>query len=94
MSQQQNFKSTIERADEIAASGEAPMMEHLGRLLGQEGYALNMVTSRLLIKQLRQRWQPGREPGLLLTAPTEHAWGVSPVRLHRDSSEVDLHPGD
>lgn len=60
MSQQQNFKSTIERAFEIAGSGDAPTMERLGKLLAQEGYAVNMLTGPLLIKQLRQRMASGQ----------------------------------
>lgn len=55
MTQQQDFKSTIERAFEIAGSGDAHTMERLGRLLAAEGYALNMLTGPLLIKQLRKR---------------------------------------
>lgn len=60
MSQQRNFKSTIERAFEIAGSGEAATMERLGRLLAHEGYALNMLTGPLLIKQLRQKMAAGQ----------------------------------
>ena len=55
MSQQQNCKSTIERAFEIARVGEAMTMERLGRILADEGYSLNMLTGPLLIKQLRQQ---------------------------------------
>lgn len=55
MSQQQDFKSTIERAFEIAGSGHAATMERLGRILVQEGYALNMLSGPILIKQLRQQ---------------------------------------
>lgn len=60
MSQQQNCKSTIERALEIADSGEAITIERLGKLLSQEGYSLNMITGPLLLKQLRQRMAAGQ----------------------------------
>lgn len=59
MSQQQNCKSTIERALEIAASGEVKTIEGLGKLLSQEGYSLNMITGPLLLKQLRQKMAAG-----------------------------------
>jgi hypothetical protein len=59
MSQQQNCKSTIERAFEIAASGEAMTIERLGRVLAGEGYSINMLTGPLLIKQLRQQMGAG-----------------------------------
>lgn len=55
MSQQQDLKSTIERAFEIADSGDAATIERLGRLLAQQGYALNMLTGPLLLKQLRRQ---------------------------------------
>lgn len=55
MSQQQDLKSTIERAFEIADSGDAATIERLARLLAQEGYALNMLTGPLLLKQLRRQ---------------------------------------
>lgn len=55
MSQQQNCKSTIERAFEIAGSGEVSTMDRLGRILAREGHSLNMLTGPLLLKQLRQK---------------------------------------
>ena len=48
MSQQQNFKSTIERAFEIAGSGEAATMERLGRLLVLEGYIRQKLRARVM----------------------------------------------
>lgn len=55
MSQQLNCKSTLERAFEIADSGEVVSIDELGRLLGKEGYSLNMLTGPELLKQLRKR---------------------------------------
>ena len=55
LSQQQNCKSAVERAFEIAASGEVQTIERLGHALRQEGYALNVLTGPLLLKQLRAR---------------------------------------
>jgi len=55
MSQQHDCKSTIERAFEIAESGDAATMERLGRMLSGEGYSMNMLTGPLLMKQLRQK---------------------------------------
>jgi hypothetical protein len=55
MSQQQNCKSTIERAFEIAASGEVMTIEQLSARLGREGYQTNMLSGPVLLKQLRQR---------------------------------------
>jgi hypothetical protein len=55
LSQQQNCKSAIERAFEIAGSGEVQTIERLGQLLWREGYASNVLTGPLLLKQLRAR---------------------------------------
>ena len=63
MSQQQNGKSTIERAFEIAGSGEAATMERLGRILAGEGHSLAMLTGPLLLKQLRQRMTASQNTG-------------------------------
>ncbi len=63
MSQQQNCKSTLERAFEIADSGQAASLDELSRLLGREGYSLNMLTGPVLLKQLRQRIGACRPPG-------------------------------
>jgi hypothetical protein len=62
MSQQKDCKSTIERAFEIAGSGEAATMERLGRILAGEGYSLNMLAGPILIKQLRQKMIAGQKP--------------------------------
>ncbi len=55
MSQQLNCKSTLERAFELADSGEITSMDGLSRALNQEGYSLTMLTGPLLMKQLRSR---------------------------------------
>lgn len=55
LTQQQNYKSAVERAFEIAGSGEVHSIERLGRALSREGYALNVLTGPLLLKQLRAR---------------------------------------
>ena len=55
LSQQQNCKSAVERAFEIAGSGEVQSIEKLGIALRREGYALNVLTGPLLLKQLRAR---------------------------------------
>lgn len=55
MTQQLDCKSTIERAFEIAGSGEAGTIEGLGQILAREGYSLNMLTGPVLMKQLRQQ---------------------------------------
>lgn len=55
MSQQLNCKSTIERAFEIASSGEVASLERLGHALNREGYAVHMLTGPVLLKQLRDR---------------------------------------
>jgi hypothetical protein len=62
MSQQQNCKSAVERAFEIAGSGEVQTIEKLGRALRQEGYALGVLTGPLLLKQLRARMAAVRQP--------------------------------
>lgn len=61
MSQQQNCKSAVERAFEIAGSGEVQTIERLGHVLRREGYALNVLTGPLLLKQLRARMAAGRQ---------------------------------
>lgn len=55
MSQQQNFKSTLERAFEIAGSGRVATIEQLSHVLASEGYAVSMLMGPLLLKQLRKR---------------------------------------
>lgn len=55
MSQQQNCKSTIERAFELAASVEVTSLDQLNRVLNKEGYSTTMLSGPLLLKQLRQR---------------------------------------
>ena len=55
MTQQQNYKSTIERAFEIADSGEANSIQKLSLMLSSEGYSINMITGPVLLKQLRTR---------------------------------------
>ena len=63
LSQQQNYKSTLERAFEIADSGEVSSIDELGRLLGKEGYSVNMLTGPELLKQLRKRIAGQRPSG-------------------------------
>ena len=55
LSQQLNCKSTLERAFEMAGSGDVSSMDALSRALSQEGYSLSMLTGPLLMKQLRAR---------------------------------------
>jgi hypothetical protein len=55
LSLQQDCKSAVERAFEIAGSGEVQTIERLGHVLRREGYALNVLTGPLLLKQLRAR---------------------------------------
>lgn len=55
MSQQQNCKSAVERAFEIAESGSVQSIESLGVALRKEGYDVNVLTGPLLLKQLRAR---------------------------------------
>ncbi len=61
LSQQQNGKSAVERAFEIAGSGQVQTIERLGHALRREGYALNVLTGPSLLKQLRARIAAGRE---------------------------------
>jgi len=61
LSQQQNCKSAVERAFEIAGSGEVQTIERLGHVLRREGYALNVLTGPLLLKQLRARIAGARQ---------------------------------
>lgn len=60
MSQQQNLKSTIERAFEIAASGDVGTMDQLRRVLNDEGYFTSVLTGPLLLKQLRKKMSAPR----------------------------------
>lgn len=70
MSQQQNCKSAVERAFEIAGSGEVQTIERLGHALRQEGYALNVLTGPLLLKQLRARMAAGRKASSVTQSST------------------------
>lgn len=63
VSQQMNCKSTLERAFELAESGDISSIEGLGRALNQEGYSLNMLTGPLLMKQLRARIATNKQLG-------------------------------
>lgn len=54
MSQQLNCKSTVERAFELAGSGQVASLDQLNRMLNSEGYASTMLSGPLLLKQLRQ----------------------------------------
>jgi hypothetical protein len=62
LSQQLNCKSTIERAFEIADSGEADSIPTLRLLLGNEGYSVSQLTGPALLKQLRNRIAAPRQP--------------------------------
>ena len=62
LSQQLNCKSTIERAFEIADSGEADSLQKLRLLLGNEGYSTSLLTGPALMKQLRGRIAAPRQP--------------------------------
>jgi hypothetical protein len=66
LSQQQNCKSAVERAFELAGSGEVQSIDRLGRALRREGYAMDVLTGPLLLKQLRARISAVRQA-------TEHA---------------------
>ena len=55
MTQQQNCKSTLERAFEIADTGRVSSIEELRHLLAKEGYSMSMLTGPQLLKQLRKR---------------------------------------
>lgn len=61
MSQQQNCKSAVERAFEIAGSGKVQTIEKLGHVLRHEGYAMNVLTGPMLLKQLRVRMAASRQ---------------------------------
>jgi hypothetical protein len=61
LSQQQNCKSAIERAFEIAGSGEVRTIERLGQVLRGEGYATSVLTGPVLLKQLRARMAATRQ---------------------------------
>ena len=54
MSQQQDLNSTVERAFELADSGQYGSMELLRRQLVDEGYFLTFITGPTLIRQLRE----------------------------------------
>ncbi len=62
MTQQQDCKSTIERAFEIAESGAAESLQHLKLLLSSEGYSMSLLTGPVLLKQLRSRIAALRVP--------------------------------
>lgn len=62
MSKQQDCKSTIERAFEIAGSGDVTTIERLKMMLAQEGYSLSVLTGPLMLKQLRRRIEIGQRP--------------------------------
>lgn len=55
LTQQQDCKSTIERAFEIADSGAAESLQQLKILLSNEGYSMSVLTGPVLLKQLRSR---------------------------------------
>ena len=55
LSQQLNCKSTLERAFELAESGDVVSIDALSRALSHEGYSLSMLTGPILMKQLRAR---------------------------------------
>jgi hypothetical protein len=55
MSQQQDYKSMIERAFEITDSDGASSLGSPGCILSQEGYSPSMITGPFLHRQLRER---------------------------------------
>jgi hypothetical protein len=61
LSQQQNCKSAVERAFEIAGSGGVRTIERLGQVLRGEGYATSVLTGPVLLKQLRARMAATRQ---------------------------------
>ena len=62
MSQQKDCKSTIERAFEIAGSGEPATMERPRRTLTGEGGPRNMGAGPTPLTQLRQKMIAGQKP--------------------------------
>jgi hypothetical protein len=62
LTQQQDCKSTVERAFEIADSGAVDSIKRLTLMLSSEGYSIGVLTGRALLKQLRARISAARQP--------------------------------
>jgi hypothetical protein len=62
LTQQQDCKSTVERAFEIADSGAAESLKRLTQMLSSEGYSISVLTGMTLLKQLRARISAARPP--------------------------------
>jgi hypothetical protein len=62
------MKSPLERAFELASSGQVDTIKQLRRALSKEGYEVEQITGPVLYEQLRKRMKAAKASATLQSA--------------------------